>query len=480
MYTPWVGEARLPSVSESMRILTTVIIAATVAVYGAGCTRHPNVVLISIDSLRADHVGAYGYERDTTPVMDQLAAEGALFRRTVSTTSWTLPAHAALFTGQPDSVHGVVMPYRRLGAKASTLAEHFSASGYETTGFYAGPFLHPVFGFGQGFDDYVDCTSYGLGGKMDADSDVSARAIRESHAVSHGDVTNPTVLKSFVDALDKRGNRPFFYFVHLWDVHYDFIPPPPYDRMFDPDYDGKVTGEHFRYNELVHAGMPERDLDFVLSLYDGEIRFTDDTIGSMIAALDERGLGDRTIIAITSDHGEEFFEHGEKGHRNTLYEEVLHIPLIVWYPRKIRPVEVEQVTGIIDVAPTLVDLAGLEPMDTAVGISLVPAMRTSEATEPRPYLSELRAPPMSAVRLGDEKLIVDNRTGTFAYFDLAKDPGERNPIVEPGRHEVVTMTRLVSAMKKKYDRLGKKLGDAEEAQVDEQTTEELRSLGYLD
>ena len=469
-----------------MRSLALLIAAATILISVGGCTRRPNIVLISIDSLRADHVGAYGYAKPTTPAIDKLAEEGAIFRRTVSTTSWTLPAHVALLTGQPDSVHGVVMPYRRLGRKAVTLADHLSESGYRTVGFYSGPFLHPVFGFDQGFDDYVDCTSYRLGDTLPADGEASAKAIRESHAISHGDVTNPTVLKSFVDALEQTDRRPFFFFVHLWDVHYDFIPPPPYDRMFDANYDGDVTGGQFRHSDLVRPDMAKRDLEHVIALYDGEIRSTDDTIGAMLEALESRGLDDRTLVVVTSDHGEEFFDHGDKGHRNTLYEEVVRVPLVMWYPKVIRPGSVDEVTGIIDIAPTILAVAGVPAMKSAVGVSLEAALveQPASVSQPRPYLSELRAPPMSAVRVDDKKLIVDHRKDTVAYFDLAEDPLENSPVTEHQQPEVASeiarLKNLIMAMKRRYAQLGNELADVEEAKIDEQTTEELRSLGYLD
>ena len=144
----------------------TASLLLAVVLIGAGCDvhrpRHPNVVLISIDSLRADHVGALGYSRPTTPTIDSLAAAGSLFTRAYSTTSWTLPAHAALLTGLPDSAHGVTLPRHVLREELVTLTEVLREAGYRTVGFYSGPFLHPIFGFGQGFEQYVDCTSNGL------------------------------------------------------------------------------------------------------------------------------------------------------------------------------------------------------------------------------------------------------------------------------------------------------------------------------
>ncbi|MBU0617850.1 MAG: sulfatase-like hydrolase/transferase, partial [Planctomycetes bacterium] len=194
----------------------------------AGDSTYPNILLISVDALRPDHLGCYGYGRATSPNIDKLAGEGALFENAISSTSWTLPAHAALFTGLADSVHGCTDTDRRLAENRYTLAERLKDAGYATVGFFSGPYLHPVFELGQGFDEYVDCTSYP---ELTERNGIDAKAVDSAsvHERSHRDITNPRVYERASAWLTENKRRPFFMFVHMWDVHFDFIPPPPYD-----------------------------------------------------------------------------------------------------------------------------------------------------------------------------------------------------------------------------------------------------------
>lgn len=326
----------------------------------------PNVLLISVDTLRADHVGAYGYARRTSPHIDRLAAEGVLFENHISSTSWTLPAHAALFTSLPDSVHGCTDTDRPLAAGITTLAERFAAAGYDTAGFFAGPYLHPAFGLGRGFDHYENCTSYAAAlddapaGRWAMDVEVMRR--------SHRDITNPNVLAGFTRWLHQPRRGKFFVFLHLWDVHFDFIPPPPYDTMFDPGYEGSVTGEDFFFDTSINPDMPARDLEHLIALYDGEIAWTDEHVGRIIAELEAVGQLDDTVIAVTSDHGTAFFEHGQKGHRNSLFDELIRVPLVIRYPPVLTGgTRVAPQTRAIDVGPTLLELAGLPAPSTLPG-----------------------------------------------------------------------------------------------------------------
>ena len=185
-----------------------------------GPAPRPNVLLVSIDSLRSDHVHAYGYERETTPTIDALASEGVRFATALSPTSWTLPAHVSLLTSKPPEQHRVSKARRALGRRALTLAEVLRAAGYATAGFVSGPFLQTVHGYAQGFGVY--------------NTDVIDADERQSRQ----DVTSADIVRLATEWLDawraRRSVKPFFLFVHLYDVHFDYAPPAPYDRMFDP------------------------------------------------------------------------------------------------------------------------------------------------------------------------------------------------------------------------------------------------------
>jgi arylsulfatase A-like enzyme len=422
----------------------------TVAVWAGGCSKHdsspaqkpaiqadaswPNVVLISIDSLRPDHLGCYGYARKTSPRIDQLAGEGTLFEHAISSTSWTLPAHCAMFTGLADSVHGCQDMDQRLPDSRLTLASRLKAIGYTTAGFFSGPALHPVFGLGQGFERYVDCTSFAeLSLKVAAAGQSLDGGVIQAKAAA--DVTNPRVYQNVHEWLAASPRRPFFLFVHMWDVHFDYNPPPPYDRMFDPDYAGKVTGENYFVDPAINANMPPRDLEHILALYDGEIAWTDLHVGKLLDDLDARGLRDTTVVMLLADHGEEFFEHGHKTHRQSLYDEVIRIPLVVRFPGQIAAGRrVAAQACMIDVLPTLMELAGAPAPTDVMGHSLAGVLRDPTAdggADPNILaVSELFSAgrELRSYRHLDRKLIRDEQHKIAQMFDLQADAGEHTPL----------------------------------------------------
>jgi hypothetical protein len=210
----------------------------------------------------------------------RLAAAGARFTTVVSPTSWTLPAHVTLLTALPPEVHGVERGPFRIGSGVTTLAQVLHQRGYATAGFVSGPYLDAGYGFARGFDHYDDYSALRI----------SSWAVHRAH-------TSPALVDSTTRWLaewhDQPTRRPFFVFLHMWDVHYDFNPPPPYDTMFDPDYRGTVTTEDFETGSTVHAGMDPRDLEHVVALYDGEIRYTDEHLGRLIDVLRRLGRARR-------------------------------------------------------------------------------------------------------------------------------------------------------------------------------------------
>jgi len=410
------------------RSLAVVLLVAATTLAASACDRGGstgprNVLLISIDSLRADRVGAYGNARAVTPAIDRLAREGVVFERAYSATAWTLPSHVTLLTGRLPHHHGTIGWKDTIAPSEHLLQESFARRGYETVGFYSGPLLHPYYGFDRGFDAYRSCMSH----DYDA-TDVKMKGLVESHA----DRTNAAVEKAFRVWVEGRSARPFFAFVHMWDVHYDYIPPEPYASMFDPLYAGPLNGRN-----IVGAGFPEkpdpRDLQHLLALYDGELRSTDDTIAHLLDALRAAGALSDTLVVVTSDHGEEFMEHGGKTHHRTVYDESVHVPLVVWSERSgfVRGRRVADPVSLADVAPTIAELAGVEPMPDADGRSLAPALR-GEPLPPRPVLSGMYVPGQEwrrtlAVRDAARTLVLWKKHDQWMSFDAARDPGDRHP-----------------------------------------------------
>ncbi len=303
----------------------------------------PNIILISIDTLRRDHVGIYGYHRPTTPAIDAAAREGVIFKHAYTPAPWTLPAHMSLFTGLPPSVHAVDTRTQKLGGGIQTVTELFRGHGYHTAGFITLPYVAGKYGFSRGFEHFEECFNTRAPGVTD-----NALRWLEKHS------------------LQKNSEKPFFLFIHFCDVHWPYIPPPGYAEMFGVDTSTpkwERTGRLMFLKKFSLPGtpMPEHIKKKVLGLYDGEIRCTDDHIRRIITRLEKSGAYDNTILAITSDHGEEFKEHNSFGHAHSFYSEVINVPLIIRFPKKIKGgLTVNEPVTTSDIPFTLLALSGLE------------------------------------------------------------------------------------------------------------------------
>jgi arylsulfatase A-like enzyme len=443
----------------------------------------PNIILVSIDSLRPANLGCYGYERNTSPFIDSLASAGTRFQNAISTTSWTLPSHAAMFTGLYDSAHGLVDNGQRLAESHVTLAELLRERGYHTAGFFGGPYLHPAFGISQGFDVYRSCMT---ALEDDADEEHVRKDAGSQESVSHRDVTGPRTREEVARWARQRPDGPFFLFLHLWDVHYDYIPPQEYVEMFDPGYRGPITGELYPGERVVNRGMDERDLRHLVARYDGEIRYTDDILEDMFQDLDELAMLENTLVIVTADHGEEFFEHGGKGHQRTLFDEVVRVPLIFHWPGKVADgVVVDQQVRLVDLLPTLASYVGFEIDRPVHGQSLVPLLSGGSLTE-EPALSELLVNRRTtrALRTDRTKLLRRFEGSPGILFDLESDPGEHSPI-EPGAEreaERRVLDESLQRMVAEAAALGELLraGGETEIELDDELRERLESLGYID
>jgi arylsulfatase A-like enzyme len=423
-----------------------------------------NVVLISIDSLRADHLGCYGYDRETSPAIDALARDGVLFEQVVSQAPWTLPSHASLMTSLYGRTHQTNDVSRRLPADIPTLASVLAEAGYSTRAIVAGTFMQSRFGLDSGFQIYDDTLA------------------RVTHRRSHESVTSPTTHERALELLNS-APEPFFLFLHYWDVHYDYIPPDPYDTMFDPDYSGPVTSSRFMKNRAIHPGMDPADLAHIVALYDGEIRWVDEHIDMLLDSLHARGLDERTIVVLTSDHGDEFFEHGERGHSHSLYEELVRVPLIMRVPGAEGGRRVRERVELIDVMPTVLELAGVPFPAGIQGRTLGPALQGA-ALEQRACFTEtnksrktkdeeLRSDSWAVVDGGHKLIAFGDDRFPSELFDLESDPGETE-----NRYGEPPTERLLELHRAWLERIPTGEGVPNEG-VDEATLEELRGLGYV-
>lgn len=470
------------------KLFKVVLLALLLASCGGG-KRTSSVILISIDTLRPDHLSCYGYKAKapTSPTLDRLAREGALFKNALSTTSWTLPAHMALLTSLFDCVHGVKKDEFCLDENRITLAEAFQRAGYRTAAFVSGPYLNPAFGFQQGFNEYFDLTSYPYPSLDDLEEDnfkkVEAifKEIQKANLKSHRDVTSPRVYEKSTAWLEQNHKEPFFLFLHFFDVHYDFVAPKEYVDLFDPDYTGKLTGDQFMGNQSIEPGMDPRDYQRLMALYDAEIRFTDDFIGKILDRVRDLGIEDSTAVVVTADHGEEFLDHGKKGHRHTLYEELLRIPLVFRIPwLEKRGLRIKDPVRIIDVMPTLVELFGLDAGKEMMGRSLVPYLKGEETQPPPLHMGEL-VDKMVSVQSDFWKIVFEPKTKISRFFDLKSDPKEQNPIRPEDFPEGEKKKLEAFDFYEKAKDFRKTLKEVKTKRVEftDELREKLKALGYL-
>ncbi len=431
----------------------------------------PNIVLVSIDSLRPDHLGAYGYGRPTSPHLDRIAAQGIVFTRAYSTTSWTLPSHLSLFTGLYPAEHGVIVDGQRLASTIPLLPELLARGGYRSAAMVSGPYLHGGFGFARGWEVYDDSLVRGDGFKPG------------STTSAHERITSPTVHRRATELLDRLEGGRFLLFLHYFDVHYDYLPPPPWDRAFDPDYRGAIDGRNVEKSPSISPKMARRDLEHLIALYDGEIRWVDEWIGRLDAELKRRDLDRRTLFVITADHGEEFFEHGHKGHRKNLYDTSLRIPLVIRLPdSRFAGRRVDSPVSLVDLLPTLAAQAGVDPPAERRGRDLLRTRSGELASLPESDLFAGLQMISEAIVRGPWKMMVTGRPrrGSFLYelYETTADPRERRNLAP---RKKALRARLLLDLQRARVGFGELLrrNPSERLEISNDLEQQLRSLGYL-
>lgn len=457
----------MSTLPKSTRLWAPVLGGGLLLLYAMGGTprtsRRP-VILVMLDTLRADHMGFYGYERDTSPHLDAFARESLAFKHAFTAAPWTPPSVVTMLTGLYASSHGHTPPNSRKEAKRSstrlssellTLPKVLKQQGYKTAAVSPNPWIAPLFGFDQGFDDFV--------------------YLHKEPAAK--------IVSAALELLEKLGGRsePFFLYLHFFDPHDPYEPPEPYREMFPP----RLSKSEYAYG----PGMLRQ-----IRLYDGEIRYLDDELGRLFAFLKERGLYDRALILVVADHGEQFREHGSIHHGNALHNEEVHVPFFVRDPRSDRLGEVEErVVSTIDIFPTILGQLGIPlPAPPGPGLSVF----ASEALAQRAgVLSEVR-------RVTDQRAFIsrEGRKAIFeipllsgepegereglwkeprlvGLFDLERDYFEQRPLEEP---KVLARlhTRLFDGFRMASTRRvrGESIPQVE---VSEEVLDQLKSLGYL-
>jgi arylsulfatase A-like enzyme len=465
----------------------------------------PNVLLISLDSVRRDQLGCYGASfagRSPSPNLDGLAAEGVRIEDALSSTSWTLPAHATLFTGVPELVHGLEQDGQRLPDALPTLAERLHERGYRTAGVYSGPYLDPRFGLGRGFERYR--AGYGAelaraarevtemrtrvheldsGLSRDAKYDLLERNAALEHdleVASQLDVSSPTVTELALEELAAARDdaRPFFLFAHYFDPHYDYVPPPPFATDFDPDYAGSVDGRNF----AARVGNPKadpRDVAHLRALHAGELASVDRELGRLLAELERLGLATNTLVVVLADHGDEFLEHDGFGHRRTLYEEVVRVPLILRWPQMLPRGETRHgPRGLASVAPSVLALLEGEPAPllAPAGESVLGRL-IRNPTGMRASVEVLETFRHGSLKLLRERPLADPSRTELRWIDLATHPEERAADWSAD-FSAPELTAALAAFRAAFTELASRRLAAPETEKAEDLLAAFRGLGY--
>jgi arylsulfatase A-like enzyme len=367
--------------------------------------RARGVLLVSIDTVRRDHVGAYGYAKPTTPRFDALAGQGVLFEDAVSSSSWTLPAHLSMLTGVDPGRHGGVDMRHGFNRSVPTVPALLRKAGFATRAVTSHLYVSGVYGVDEGFE----------------------------HLDFHQDRKATDVAERGIDLLDRIGDRPFFLFLHLYDPHWHYEPPEWAYRIFEQSYAGQMTGLWQDFSKRDAAHVAPADLAHLLALYDGEIRYADTEVGRVLDHLAGRGLDRSTLVIMTSDHGEEFLDHGSWEHQKTLYEEVVRVPLALRAPG-IPPRRERAQASLIDLAPTILDWAHVAVPADMQGRDLVSPPADREAYGETDHTIDGTHKLFLRGGAGRWKAILSlspdtSETRKEEWYDLASDPTERRSVV---------------------------------------------------
>ena len=428
----------------------------------AGCARPAPppraVVVVDLDTLRADRLGVYGNPRPTSPHLDAFAHGATRFDAAFAQAPYTLPSQVSIVTSLYPHSHGVVREKDRMGQQATTLAEAFRAAGWRTAAFVDGGYVSAPFGFDQGFETFVDFQRAGVG------------ASEEKIAAW----------------LAERRDEPFLLFVHTYDTHTPYAPPEPFRSRFAamvpaPSPGFEPTSEAL---EAIRASqwtpplrrLAPRDLDYALALYDGEIAFVDAWFGRLMRQLEETGLAGRAVVAVISDHGEEFQEHGSLLHEK-LYATVTRVPWLIRTPGGVAGQVVSEPVETVDLMPTLLELAGVPLPPGLEGRSLAETVRRGAAPGPRPGLAH--SPfwgEQRALVEGDLHLVLTLDRARIELYDHRADPLEQVDLAGARPREA---ERLVRAMRARVAALPGRSVASNVSGLPPEVEATLRALGYL-
>lgn len=414
-------------------------------------------VLLSLDTLRADRLGCYGYPRALTPTLDSVCREGIAYQHAIANSPWTLPSHVSMLTGRYPRNHGVKNVGKQMGREIPVIPEILGRAGYATAANIGSPKLGPKYGLERGFRHGFDHRP-AAGRAAPRQVEQSIRWMRER----------------------TRAGEPFFLFLHNFDVHTDYDPAPEHRSALVEPYSGEQRGRGAQLLALRTAreSLEPDDVRFLSQLYDAGIRELDADLAPLFGFLREPAMAANTVVFITSDHGEEFYEHGSVLHGVTMYRETLQVPLIIWgrgVPAGKRSSELVQLS---DLLPTMLELAGIAPPPGVDGRSLVPTW-SGGTLGPRFAFAEAdwrgeQLDTFRMVRDADTKLIYNRLTEAVELYDLERDPFEQHDISQSDPQRVARLMEPLRAY------LEDEQIAPDRPPLSEEEIETLRELGYLE
>ena len=430
---------------------------------GGAESRRRNLILVSIDTLRADHLETYGYERKTAPNLARLAREGIVFEAARSQSSWTLPSLASIHTSLYPTQHGALTKEGALGDELVTISEVLRDSGYRTAAITSHFFADAQHGFAQGFGSFDETQVRGHG------------------AVTSNEITDLGE-EMLEDLAREDSDAPFFMWLHYFDSHYTYVRHATHD--FVEDYDGplgnRITAK--RLSRMNRAGkVTPADIDYLIDLYDGEVAFQDDAIGRLLRSLGRLGLADDTVIVLTADHGEGLMDRDHFFHGHYVYDELIRVPLVIGgaIPEALRGLRIEGPIEVASIPATLAELAQVDAHGFR-GPSLLEVARAGVL--PRFAISEAisgedDSKRRVAVVNGDWKLIHSLPADEYELFDLGSDPGERqNRFGDTGPGVAAVRDELVAGLARHREIEG---FDGPTLELTEEQNRHLRELGYV-
>lgn len=446
-------------------------------------TNQTNIILISLDTVRPDHLGCYGYQRNTSPAIDRLAADGVLFKNTYSTTSWTLPGHVSLLTSLNCLNHQVYFPLQKMNPDVLTLADILRTEQFYCAAFTGGGYLSETYGFSKGFDAYQEIKLHG------------DQAIRLDEAERLAQLASRW--------LEDNKDKNFFLFLHTYQPHDPYANLSPAGREFleeNAEWDQVRMEPLFSGKGRFDTQFSEKEKQNIIALYDGEIKYTDVFfVQPILDKLKELGLYEKSLIILTSDHGEEFFDHEAWLHDHSIYDEGIKIPLVIKFPdTEHKGRQIEKIARITDIMPTILEQMKIKTSYKQFdGASLFPLLNGKEKTQ-RTFVTDLAlrefeiAPTVISTNKNNFKFILNKKISSpyakrvvrnfdgsqIELYDLEKDPKETRNLAANIAYREMCFELLVN-INRLYERANLITKERDEVLLDQSLRERLKALGYI-